>query len=208
MHSTLIALAAATAASLATAAGLGTTRHFTVHDVASAPEHSKPVIEGYLKDFGFSPNVVGVMAESPALLNAYAATQKAIHDHGTLTPAEINLVQLTASEAHGCNYCKAAHSMVALNMLGVEAKAVSRAASGQALSDPKQEALRSFTLAVLSTRGAISDSQWQAFTDAGYNRAQALEVIAGISVKMMSNSTNRLAGTPLDDAFAEFATSD
>jgi hypothetical protein len=35
---------------------------------------------------------------------------------------------------------------------------------------------------------------------AGYSAQQALEVILGIAVKTMSNYTNSIAGTPLDNA--------
>lgn len=42
-----------------------------LHDKGSAPEASKPVLEQAEKKYGFSLNLFGVMAESPAALKAY-----------------------------------------------------------------------------------------------------------------------------------------
>lgn len=44
----------------------------------------------------------------------------------------------------------------------------------------------------------------QAFLDAGFTQRQILEVILGISQKVMSNYTNHLARTPVDAAFHKF----
>lgn len=40
--------------------------------------------------------------------------------------------------------------------------------------------------------------QMQAFFDVGYSDQQALEVILALAVKLISNYTNSIAGTPLD----------
>ena len=44
---------------------------FKVHTIESAPEESKPMLEASVKAFGMKPNLHAVMAESPALLEAY-----------------------------------------------------------------------------------------------------------------------------------------
>ena len=46
----------------------------------------------------------------------------------------------------------------------------------------------------------MSEAELSAFLDAGYTGAQALEVVLGLAVKVMSNYTNSIAGTPLDGA--------
>ena len=54
-------------------------------------------------------------------------------------------------------------------------------------------------------RGNVADAEVKAFLDAGYTRRQILEVILGISQKVMSNYTNHLAGTPVDTVFKKYA---
>jgi alkylhydroperoxidase family enzyme len=50
----------------------------------------------------------------------------------------------------------------------------------------------------------VDDSAVQAFLDAGFSKRQILEVVLGVSQKVMSNYTNHLANTPVDTAFAKF----
>jgi alkylhydroperoxidase family enzyme len=65
--------------------------------------------------------------------------------------------------------------------------------------------LRDFSLRVLQNQGRMSGSQLQAFLEAGYSRAQALDVVANIAAKVMSNYANQIVLTPVDDAFAPLA---
>ena len=62
------------------------------------------------------------------------------------------------------------------------------------------EALRRFTETVVRTRGNIIPDDLDAFLEAGWEPAQVLEVVLGVAAKVMSNYTNSIAGTPLDDA--------
>lgn len=77
--------------------------------------------------------------------------------------------------------------------------------AGDALNDQKLQALRLFTEAMLDKRGRVTDSDLQAFFDAGYNKRQVLEVILGIAQKTMSNYTNAVADTPVDEPFKKFS---
>ena len=43
----------------------------------------------------------------------------------------------------------------------------------------------------------------EAFRDAGYTRANLLEVVLGVGLKTLSNYTNHLAGTPVDEPFRD-----
>lgn len=44
---------------------------FTVHSIDSAPEGSKAILQGATEKFGFTPNLLGVLAESPVALKTY-----------------------------------------------------------------------------------------------------------------------------------------
>ena len=50
----------------------------------------------------------------------------------------------------------------------------------------------------IANRGKASEADLRMFFDAGYTDAQALEVILGLAIKLISNYTNSIAGTPLD----------
>jgi len=44
---------------------------FNIHDLESAPQESKTMLEASLKTNGMIANLHGIMAESPELLKAY-----------------------------------------------------------------------------------------------------------------------------------------
>ena len=43
----------------------------SIHSPETAPEASRPFLEATKKRFGFSPNIAGALAESPAALQRY-----------------------------------------------------------------------------------------------------------------------------------------
>jgi alkylhydroperoxidase family enzyme len=57
---------------------------------------------------------------------------------------------------------------------------------------------------VVRNRGNMDDEDVQAFLDAGFTKRQILEVILGISQKVMSNYTSHFASTPVDAPFTQF----
>lgn len=172
---------------------------FPVHSVASASDDARDTLTGAQKAFGFVPNLLGTMAEAPALLKGYLALSR-LFDESSLSPTERQLVLLTVSYENDCAYCIAAHTVIA-GMQQVPQTVVDAIRGGQPIADAKLEALRQFTAAVVDSRGWPTDAQIAAFTGAGYGTQQALEVVLGIGIKTMSNYTNHLAGTPLDGAF-------
>ncbi len=172
---------------------------YTVHTAENAPADSRPILAKVQDKYGFVPNVFGVLAESPAALAAYTAIGAAL-DSGSLTPAEQQVVLIATSVANGCTYCVAAHSTVA-SMQEVPAPVVTAVRDGAPVADAKLEALHDFTLAVVNGRGWANKEAVAAFFNAGYNKAQLLEVVTAISLKTLSNYTNHLTDTPLDDAF-------
>ncbi len=173
---------------------------FNVHSKETAPTESAELLATAEKAYGFIPNLLGVMAESPATIKAYLTIGK-IFDESSFSATERQVVILAASRFNECDYCIAAHSVVA-GMQKVPAAVIDAIRNDQTIDDEKLEALRTFTTAVVEKRGWVSGDNIAAFQAAGYNKAQILEVIVGLSFKTLSNYVNHIAETPLDDAFA------
>ena len=94
------------------------TKHdFKLHSIETAPEASRDALAQVNKKFGRVPNFFGITAESPAATNAYISLSN-IFQTTALTPAEQQIVILTASVENRCDYCVAAHSRGA-KMAGV-----------------------------------------------------------------------------------------
>ncbi|MEL7797932.1 carboxymuconolactone decarboxylase family protein [Idiomarina loihiensis] len=175
---------------------------FKLHDKASAPEDSKPLLEGSEKSFGMIPNLHAVMAEAPGLLKAY----QDIHElfvNSSFDKNELTVVWQTINVYHDCHYCVPAHTAIAKQM-GADDAITENIRADKSLDDSKLQALREFTLTMLDKRGQASESDLNAFFDAGFSNRQALEVVLGIAQKTMSNYTNAITGTPVDEPFQKF----
>ena len=169
---------------------------FPLLDETSAPKEALEALATTKKNFGMIPNVEKVMALTPQLLSGYAHMWD-LFETTTFTPIERQVVFMTANFENECNYCVPWHSMLAENA-GMEKSEVDALRSGAPLTDPKLEALRAFTRTLIANRGKASEAELQVFFNAGYSDAQVLEVILGLAIKLISNYTNSIAGTPLD----------
>jgi uncharacterized peroxidase-related enzyme len=175
---------------------------FEIHTEEQAPEEARSMLEKVREAYGFVPNLMGVLAEAPAALESYLALGQAF-GKTSFTPVEQQVLLLSVSRFNGCTYCMAAHSAAA-TMAGMEDETLRALRKGRDLTDPHLEALRRFTTVVQESRGEPSRDEIKAFLAQGFTRAQVLEVLVGVAMKTLSNYTNHLANTPLDEAFADF----
>ena len=172
---------------------------FTLHTEASAPEASKLLLADSKKSYGMIPGLHAVMAEAPGLLEAYK-TVGDLFVNSSFDADELTVVWQSVNVEHACHYCVPAHTWIA-NDMGVSDDISDALRSETPLPNARLEALRTFTLNVVRGRGNVDDSAVQAFLDTGFTRRQILEVILGVSQKVMSNYTNHLANTPVDAPF-------
>lgn len=171
-----------------------------IHSIDTAPKESKPFLEKAQDKFGFLPNILGAMAEAPATLEGYL-TLTGIYEKSSLSPVERQLVLLAVSRENECHFCVAAHSGGA-KKAGLDEADIEHAREGEALDNPKLEALHAFATAVTVNRGQVGETALQEFLDAGYARQQAYEVILGVAVKVLTNYVDALADVPLNDQLA------
>jgi AhpD family alkylhydroperoxidase len=170
--------------------------NFPLLDETNAPEGALAALATTKKNFGMLPNVEKVMALAPQLLSGYAHMWD-LFETTTFTPIERQVVYMTANYENECSYCVPWHSLLAKNA-GIEPSEVTALRSGAPLANAKLEILRSFTRTLIANRGKASEADLQVFFSAGYSDVQVLEVILGLSIKLISNYTNSVAGTPLD----------
>jgi alkylhydroperoxidase family enzyme len=177
---------------------------FKVHSIESAPEKSKAMLEASVKGFGMLPNLHGVMAESPAMLEAYKTIHDTFMNKTGFNKEELTVVWQTINVENKCHYCVPAHTGIA-HMMKVDASITEALRNETPLANDKLETLRNTTLAIVRDRGFVSESQMQAFYDAGYTNAQYLDILVGYAQKIMSNYTNHAAKTEVDPSFKDFA---
>ena len=171
---------------------------FKRYSIEDAPEASRDYLAKAQAAFGLIPNVEAVMAQAPALLATYMSGWDSFGETG-LNEAEQQIVYQTANFENNCGYCVPWHTILSENA-GLSKADVDALRNGGNLSDQKQEALRVFTRDLVRTNGNVPPASLEAFFSNGYNEKHALEVVLGLAIKVMSNYTNAIAQTPLDEA--------
>jgi len=173
-----------------------------VHNIETAPENSKTFLEKSQKTFGMIPGLHGVLAGAPKTLEAYQILHQ-LFTETSFNEDELTVVWQTINVDHACHYCVPAHTGIA-KMMKVDDKITEALRNETALENTKLEALRTMTLSIVRNRGKVSQEDLTAFYLAGYEEKQILEIILGISQKIISNYTNHIANTPIDAPFNAF----
>ncbi len=173
---------------------------FTTHTIDTAPAAAQPLLEGAQKSLGFVPNLFATMATAPTLLEAYQ-TLSGIFGKTDLSETERQIILMTNNLLNGCDYCMAAHTTISQGAK-VPADVIDSLRQDTPLTNPKYEALRTFTKVVNISRGYPTEDQIQALLNAGYTKQTVLEVVLGTGLKVLSNYTNHIAATDVDAAFA------
>lgn len=173
--------------------------NFTVHTIETAPEGSKAILQGAQNALQFVPNLYATMAEAPALLEGYT-TLASIFDKTSFSETERQIVLMTNNLLNGCTYCMSAHTALS-KMGGVAEDVINSLRTNTPIADSKLEALRQFAIVINEKRGWPEDADLEAFLAAGYTQQNVLEVVMGTALKVLSNYTNHMAETDVDDVF-------
>jgi len=176
--------------------------NFKIHTIETAPAASKDILEGAKQQMGVVPGLFGVLAESPSILKAYTQLHQLFTDT-SFDAEELTVVWQTINVEHECHYCVPAHTAIAHSMK-VDATLTDALRNDEAMPTQKLQALHDFTLSVVRNRGNVDEQALAAFFAAGYAQQQVLEIILGLSQKVISNYVNHVAKTPVDPMFEAF----
>jgi alkylhydroperoxidase family enzyme len=177
--------------------------NYELFDLETAPPASKPLLEQSLKSFGMIPNLHAVLAASPPTLEAYQILH-GLFQKTSFNAEELTVVWQTINVEHECHYCVPAHTGIS-RMMKVDEAINDALRNRSELPNKKLQSLHVTTLALVRDRGRISEAQQAEFFAAGYERHHLLEIVLGLSQKVISNYANHLADTPVDGAFEKFA---
>lgn len=176
---------------------------FTIHTLESAPEKSKSCLEKSIKGFGSIPNLHGIMAEAPGLLEGYQILH-ALFVRSSFNKAEMTVVWQTINVEHGCECCVPAHTAIA-HMMKVDPELTEALRNKDRMPTRELQILHETVLAMVRKRGRLSDDDMNTFFEAGFSKRQLLDIILCLSSKVMTNYVNHIARTPLDEAFEPYA---
>jgi AhpD family alkylhydroperoxidase len=155
------------------------------------------------RHLGYLPAPVARLASSPQLLEGFLKTS-ALFESTTLEPIAREVLILTIAARNGCHVCVAMHT-AKLAALGASPDLITALREQRAPDGERLAAIRTFTLEVLATNGAVSADSLAAFLGHGYTARSALEVVLGIGAYTMSTLANRMTQAPLDEQLEPFA---
>lgn len=175
---------------------------FPVHSIDSAPEAARPSLETLQNAFGMIPNIAGVMATSPVLIDCLVGLFGKVH-RGSFTEEQIQIVLLTDAVVNASPWAVAFHSSLALQQ-GIDADDVDAIRAGRLPSAPRLAALSSLARALIEKRGHIAQQEVEQFLAAGFDSDHLLEVIAIVAASTITNYTATITNTPLEEAFKPY----
>ena len=172
---------------------------YPIHTVETAPDDSRPALQGLRQAFGLIPNLAAVMANSPPVVNSFVAAFGQFAG-GTFNQAERQVLLLSNAVANSSVWAVAFHSTMALKE-GVDPQDVDAVRHGGLPGDPRLAALSALTRALIEKRGHLDSDDAKAFAAAGFNDNQLLEVITGVAISTLANYSANIARPPLEEPF-------
>jgi uncharacterized peroxidase-related enzyme len=146
---------------------------------------------------GSVPNMFAALGHlAPASLSAVLNAEGALA-RGSLSKQDLETIKLVVSELTGCDYCVAAHVMLA-KMAGLSAEAINRIRTGESTGDSKRDALVAFVRKLQLSSGTISQADFDAIRAAQYTETQLADISFAIALTIFTNTFNRINDTTVD----------
>lgn len=164
-------------------------------DPAAATGATAVQLAATRKMLGGTPNLFTTTAHSPAALTAMNGFFVALAK-GALGARIGERIAIAVAQANGCRYCLAAHT--ALGALhGVDASELAAAKRGRS-TDARAQAAITLALALVASRGRVSDAALAAARAAGLGESEIVETVGHVALNIFTNYLNNLAETDVD----------
>ena len=169
--------------------------HFEAVDPSTATGKAKELLDGVQAKLGMTPNILRVLAKSPAALEAQIAFSGAL-SHGALPAGLREQIALAVAEANGCEYCLSAHS-AAGRALGLSEEQVIDSRGGTS-PDSKVDAALRFAREVVEKRGWVDDYSVARLHSVGFRDGEIAEIVANTALHLFMNYFDHVAKPVLD----------
>jgi uncharacterized peroxidase-related enzyme len=161
----------------------------------TAAGRSKELLDGVRRARGLTPNMLRVMAQSPAVLEGYLRLAESLA-RGSLGPKLGEQIALAVAEANRCAYCLSAHTAFG-QKAGLSRQEMSAARSA-ASSEVNTDAVLRFARALIDGRGEVGDADVAGLRALGYTDGAIAEIIAHVALNVFTNYFNKAAGVEVD----------
>ena len=169
-------------------------------DMEQTDDATTATLNAVKDKLGMLPNLFTTLAHSPVALNSYLQ-QTDILSKGRLTSRQREMIAIAVAQENACEYCLSAHVAIGKSV-GLSDVDVGRACQGRA-NDSLDNAITTFAKQVVQTRATLSDDVMKVARQDGLDNELITEIIANVSVNVLTNYMNRIAGTEVDFPLTE-----
>jgi uncharacterized peroxidase-related enzyme len=167
---------------------------FTVPSRDEVSDGNKAIFDHMQKAFGMVPNLYATFAYNETALADYLALQ---NRKNTLSAKEREIINLVVSQVNDCKYCVPAHTAIA-KMHGFTDEQILEIRRAQISFHEKYDALAKFVKETAINKGRPSENTLENFFEAGYNKANLVDVMMVIGDKIISNYLHNITQIPVD----------
>ena len=167
---------------------------FEVPTRGDVSEKNQVIFDDLKNTIGMVPNLYATMAYSDTALANYLQFQNGKTSFSTKEKEVINLV---VSQINGCHYCQSAHTFLA-KLNGLDEKQTHQIRLGFSNWDNKIDALVKLAKAVTESKGTSIEEELEDFYDAGYTKANLIDLILLIADKIVMNYLHNITKVPID----------
>lgn len=158
------------------------------------------IFEQIQKKLGKVPNLYATIGYSADALKAFLGFD-ASFTHTAFTEKEKEAINLIVSEVNNCNYCLAAHTMLA-TMKGYSKEDTLEFRRGNA-TDAKLDTAVKLAKSIAENKGNADARLKENFFNAGYDEKALIDLIGLITVRSFTNYVYATTRVPIDFPLTE-----
>jgi uncharacterized peroxidase-related enzyme len=164
-------------------------------DPTQATGKVKDLLAGVKAKLGIVPNLHRVFGNSPAALEGYLNFSGALAG-GVLSAKLREQIALAVAEINYCGYCLSAHTYIG-GLVGLSEREITDARKVTA-SDERTAAILAFVRSITVQRGELGEAEFTALRAAKLTDEEIVEIVANVSINILTNYLNRVALTVVD----------
>lgn len=161
---------------------------------------AQAIFEQIQKKLGKVPNLYATIGYSADALKGMIGFEAAF-SHTAFTDKEKEAINLVVSQVNSCDYCLAAHTMLA-TMKGYSKEDTFNFRRGNA-ADAKLDTAVKLAKAIAETKGAADAGVKENFFNAGYDEKALIDLIGLVTVRTFTNYVYAVTQVPVDFPVAE-----
>lgn len=169
-------------------------KNFSVPSKSDVSETNQLLFEKLEKGLGMVPNLYAYFAKNETALADYLTLQ---NRKSTLSGKEREVINLVVSQVNECQYCLAAHTVVA-GLNGFTPEQIIEIRRAEIHFNSKLSALANFVKATVVNRGKPAPVIIESLFSEGYTEASLIDIIIIIGDKIMSNFLHGITSLPVD----------